>query len=163
MSVAITGAGESTSWLQQKSNVARIFSEFVQQDDELSDDWGLLSANTLCAAPVYERFTGFLVHTYLIPKGVKNAGLPLACQSVLNYIGSLLNRAAIRFKTPGCDVFISEFFFCLDLKSGSESAKWLQKLKKKVIRVTFERDTKAGAQLDNSESAHRTAPLTRCP
>ena len=92
MSVAITGAGESTSWLQQKSNVARIFSEFVQQDDELSDDWNLLSANTLCAAPVYERFTGFLVYTYLIPKGVKNAGLPLACQSVLNYIGSLLNR-----------------------------------------------------------------------
>ena len=67
MSVAITGAGESTSWLQQKSNVARIFSEFVQQDDELSDDWNLLSANTLCAAPVYERFTGFLVYTYLIP------------------------------------------------------------------------------------------------
>jgi hypothetical protein len=157
MSVAITGAGESTSWLQQKSNVARIFSEFVQQDDELSDDWNLLSANTLCAAPVYERFTGFLVYTYLIPKGVKNAGLPLACQSVLNYIGSLLNRAASRFKTPGCAVFISEFFFCLDLKSGSESAKWLQKLKKKVIRVTFERDTKAGAQLDNSESAHRPA------
>jgi len=163
MSVAITGAGESTSWLQQKSNVARIFSEFVQQDDELSDEWGLLSANVLCAAPVYERFAGFLVHTYLIPKGVKNAGFPLACQSVLNYIGSLLNRAASRFKTPGCALFISEFFFCLDLKSGSEAAKWLQKLKRKVIRITFERDTKAGAQLDNSESAHRTAPLTRCP
>ena len=68
MSVAITGDGESTSWLQQKSNVARIFSEFVQQDDELSDDWGLLSSNVLCAAPMYERFAGFLVHTYLIPK-----------------------------------------------------------------------------------------------
>ena len=38
------------------------------KDDELNDDWDLLSANVLCAAPAYERFAGFLVHTYLIPK-----------------------------------------------------------------------------------------------
>ena len=48
----------------------------------------------------------------MIPRGVKNAGLPLAAQSVLNYLGSLLNRAARRFVPTGTPE-IKEFFFCL--------------------------------------------------
>ena len=89
---ALSGEGESTSWLQQKKNVTRIFTEFAEQDDELQGDWNQLSKAVVCAQPLYERWAGFLVYTYKIPQGVKNAGEPLACQSVLNYIGSLLNH-----------------------------------------------------------------------
>ena len=107
----------------------------------------------LCARPVYERIAHFLVHVYVIPAGVKNAGLPLACQSVLNYLGSALNMAAKKFLVGGAQPWIQEFFFCLEPKSGSDSAKWLQKLKKKIVKITFERAVKLGEQLDNSESA----------
>ena len=150
---AITGDGESTSWLQQKQNVARILGEFLAQDTEgLATDWALLSSSVLCDRPFYERALHFLVHVYLIPKGVKNAGLPLACQSVLNYIGSMLNAAGQRFLVGSAAPWIKEFFFCLEPRSGSASAKWLQKLKQKVVKITFERAVKLGEQLDNSAS-----------
>ena len=45
-----------------------------------------------------------------------------------------------------------EFLFCLDVKSSSDSATWLRKLKKKVQRITFERAMEAGEQQDKSES-----------
>ena len=134
---ALSGDGDSDSW--QKANVARIFTEFQEQDPELlSVEWDLLSSSVLCDRPVYERFAHFLVHVYLIPSGSKNAGLPLGGQSVLNYLGSLINRAASKFQaTGGPD--IKEFFFCLEAKSGSASTKWLQKLKQKIVKLTFER------------------------
>eukprot|EP00966_Prymnesium_polylepis_P261395 6037738-Prymnesium_polylepis.1 len=81
MAAAITPEGEGASWLQQQANVGRIFTLFVAQDSVLTVDWDLLGAAILCDRPVYERFSGFLVHVYLIPAGVKNAGLPLAAQS----------------------------------------------------------------------------------
>ena len=31
---ALSVEGESTSWLQQKKNVGRIFTEFAEQDDD---------------------------------------------------------------------------------------------------------------------------------
>ena len=151
---AITPDGESASWLQQKQNVARILDAFLAQDTEgLASSWVLLSSSVLCARPVYERIAHFLVHVYVIPVGVKNTGLPLACQSVLNYLGSALNLAAKKFLVGGAQPWIQEFFFCLEPKSGSDSAKWLQKLKKKIVKITFERAVKLGEQLDNSESA----------
>ena len=163
---AITPEGNSTSWLQQKANVARIFSQFQAQDPELSVDWDDLAAAVLCARPVYERYSHFLVHVYVIAAGVKNAGMPLACQSVLNYLGSLLNRAASRFLATG-SADIKEFFFCLEPKSGCDSAKWLRKLKEKIVKITFERAVKLGLQMDNSESepepAYRTNARHCCP
>ena len=97
---AIKGDGESESWLRQKANVARIFTEFQEQDTHLSVSWELLSASVRCDRPIYERFAHFLVHVYVIPKGVKNAGLSLGGQSVLNYLGSLINRAATNQVPP---------------------------------------------------------------
>ena len=146
---ALSGDGDSDSW--QKANVARIFTEFQEQDPELlSVEWDLLSSSVLCDRPVYERFAHFLVHVYLIPSGSKNAGLPLGGQSVLNYLGSLINRAASKFQaTGGPD--IKEFFFCLEAKSGSASTKWLQKLKQKIVKLTFERAVSLGEQMDNSD------------
>ena len=40
-------------------------------------------------------------------------------------------RAAGKFKAAG-DIETKEFFFCLDAKSSSDAATWLQKLKKKI-------------------------------
>ena len=160
---ALRPDGESTSWLQQKQNVARIFDEFLRQDSfGLATDWGLLSASVLCDKPVYERFSHYLVHVYLIPAGVKNAGLPLACQSVLNYLGSALNRAASKFLAGSAPPWIQEFFFCLESRSNSDAARWLQKMKKKIVKVTFERAVKQGEQLDNSESEPLPARPTPC-
>ena len=67
-------------------------------------------------------------------------------------MGSLLNRAKSRFLASG-GPDIKEFFFCLEAKSGSDSAKWLRGLKIKIIKVTFDRAVKSGEQNDNSESA----------
>uniref|UniRef100_A0A7S0Q1S6 Uncharacterized protein n=1 Tax=Coccolithus braarudii TaxID=221442 RepID=A0A7S0Q1S6_9EUKA len=148
---ATSPEGISNSWLQQKANVARIFSQFQAQDPELSVNWEFLSPAVLCARPVHERFAHFLVHVYVIQAGVKNAGMPFTFQSVLNYLGSHLNRAASRFIATG-SAEIKELFFCLESKSGSESAKWLRKLKEKIVKIAFERAVKLGEQLDNSES-----------
>ena len=155
MAAAITPEGDGASWLQQQANVGRIFQLFVAQDSEpaiVGMHWDQLGAEILCDRPVYERFSGFLVHVYLIPAGVKNAGLPLAAQSVLNYLGSLLNKAAKRFCKAGVPPEIKEFFFCLDPKSGSDSAKWLRKVKEKIVKLCFERAVKLGEVMDNSES-----------
>ena len=70
---------------RKKQNVSRILDEFLAQDTEgLATSWKLLSAPVLCDKPFYERVSNFLMHVYVIPQGVKHAGLPLACQSVLN-------------------------------------------------------------------------------
>lgn len=159
---ALTADADSDSWLQQKGNVARILNEFVAQD-ELSKDrpatWAALSEEVLCRPPFYERLSHYLVHVYEIPKGVKNAGMPLACDSVRNYLGTAINKAAGKFKAGG-SIDTQQFFFCLDTKSSSDSATWLHKLKKKIQRVTFERAKEAGEQQDKSESAlaHTLAP-----
>ena len=160
--------GRLRSWLTQKSNVARIFELFIAQDNELrcnlrgSNTWDVLDEEVLCAHPIYERLAHFLVHVYKIPKGVKNAGFPLACDSVKNYLDTAINLAASKFKAGG-SVATKEFLFCLDTKSSSDSATWLHKLKKKVQRVTFERAKVAGEQQDNSESKLRTLPALPHP
>ena len=169
---AITAEADSDSWLQQKGNVARIFDQFLAQDELDGNTFDALAEEILCARPIYERLGHFLVHVYKIPTGVKNAGYPLATDSVLNYMGTAINRAANKFKASGTTA-TKEFFFCLDIKSSSDSALWLRKLKKKISRVCFERAKTTGDQMDNSEStrhAIRTSlahlmphPLTLSP
>ena len=160
-------SGEAASWLTQKHNVVRIISEFLTQDADCRGvNWAQLESSVLCAKPFCERASHYLVHVYEIPSGVKNAGLPLACQSVLNYLGSILNLAAKRFLAAGAAPWIQEFFLCLEPKSGSDAAKWLQKLKKKIVKICFERAVKLGDQLDHSESAplpHRSATQLPAP
>jgi hypothetical protein len=150
----ITAEADSDSWIQQKSNVARIFDLFLAQDEVGGNTFDALAEEVLCDRPIYERLGGFLVHVYKIPPGVKNAGFPLATDSVLNYMGTAINRAANNFKASGTTA-TKEFFFCLDIKSSSDSALWLRKFKKKLSRVCFERAKAAGEQMDNSESTRR--------
>ena len=151
---SLSADADSDSWLYQKSNVLRILNEFVAHDEPTRSDgikeWAQLGEAVLCRCAFYERLAHWLVHTYKIPKGVRNAGLPLACDSVRNYIGTAINHAATKFKAQGT-IETREFFFCLDSKSSSEAAQWLHKLKKKIQRVTFERAKEAGEQQDKSE------------
>ena len=151
---SMSADADSDSWLYQKSNVLRILNDFVAHDEPTRSDgitvWAQLGEAMLCRCAFYERLAHWLVHTYKIPKGVKNAGMPLACDSVRNYMGTAINHAATKFKAGG-DIQTREFFFCLDTKSSSEAALWLHKLKKKIQRVTFERAKEAGEQQDNSE------------
>ena len=164
---SLTADGDSESWIHQKDNVARILEQFNKQDTGPDDAWTRmlwdnLPESVLCRQPYYERLAHFLVHTYKIPKGVKNSGLPLACDSVRNYMGTAINRAASKFKAGG-DIETKEFFFCLDAKSSSDSATWLHKLKKKIQRVTFERAKEAGEQQDKSEGAPACCSNARLP
>ena len=147
--------------MQQKGNVARIFQAFLEQDEETTGTWDEQDEQTLCTPAIYERLAHFLVHVYKIPKGVKNAGMHLACDSVRNYLGTAINRAANKFKAGGTTA-TKEFFFCLDTKSSSDSAQWLRKLKKKVQRITFERAKEAGEQQDKSEGALALPCMTPC-
>ena len=73
-----TADADSESWVNQKSNVARIFEVFLAQDQDTTGKWDDQVEQTLCSPALYERLAHFLVHVYKIPKGVKNSGMPLA-------------------------------------------------------------------------------------
>ena len=87
---ALTADGDSESWVLQKDNVARILEQFNEQDKGdngvAGARWDSLPEKVLCRQPYYERLAHFLVYVYKIQEGKKNAGLPLACDSVRNYI-----------------------------------------------------------------------------
>ncbi len=165
---ALSADGDSDSWLYQKATVERILGQFNTHDKvtEANPDgvdgapWNSLPETIVCRRPYYERLAHFMVHVYKIPAGKKHAGQPLACDSVRNYMGTAINRAAAKFKAGG-SVETQQFFFCLDTKSSSDSATWLLKLKKKIQRITFERARDAGELQDNSESALSNPPLER--
>ena len=162
---ALTVEGDSESWVQQKSNVARITDEFLRQDTELEPPWENQLESVLCAKPYYERLGFFLVEVYRIPTGVKYSGEQLRCDSILNYMGTAIQRAAGKFKASGGPE-TKDFLYCLDIKSSSDSSQWLQKLKKKIRRLVFERLKKSGAKIDISEGAcdiHSLPPARRSP
>ena len=109
-----------------ENNMIRILNLFSAQDEELDGvEWAALTEATLCAEPVYERFAAYLLHTYKIEPGSKNAGKPLDGGSVGNYLGSAINLAADRFRAVGADSS-KLFFVFLDTKSTSGDAKWLR-------------------------------------
>eukprot|EP00966_Prymnesium_polylepis_P024610 567855-Prymnesium_polylepis.1 len=155
----ITADADSESWVHQKNNVAKITDHFIAQDDILKallptaprgTLWDELGEAIVCTRGFYERLSTFLVHTYTIPDGKKNAGYPLAELSVRNYLGTAINRAGNKFRAGGSTA-TKEFFFCLDSNSSHESALWFRKLKKKTTRTIFERAKANGEALDNSE------------
>ena len=162
----ITADGDSESWALQKSNVARISEQFHAQEEECNGhSFDTLPEAIVCAQKYYERLATFLVRVYKIPVGKKNAGFPLATDTVLNYLGTAINRAINKWRGIGT-LATKEFAFCLDIKSSAESAVWLRKLKKRITRICFERAKENGEQMDNSESAlaltccARAAPRT---
>ena len=142
MSKALTSKGQSTSWSAQQKNVVRIFDLMAEQDEELSlleeHTWHTLPEQALCSPPVYERFAFFLLYTY--EPDAKKADEFLDGSTSKNYLATLVNLAADKFKAVGSDAS-KRFFDCLDTNSTSPSAKWLRGLKANIIRISIERAT----------------------
>jgi len=159
----LSAGGESDSWLANKGNVLRIFNDFIAADGSLDGTWDSLPESVLCVSPVYERLAHFLVFTYKIPKGIKNAGCALSCDTVSNYIRRAINLAADKFRAASSNVKTVNFFYCLEKNSSAPAATWLQGLLKKVHRITFERAKAAGEQQDKSESKYLPASLLPGP
>ncbi len=152
--VTITADANSRSWVMQQSRVQRLLDDFVAQNEPERCDgvrtWKELREPVVCGCKFYEDLAGWLVKVYKIPAGCKNAGMPLACDTVRNYLGTALQSAEARFK-ESTRVETQTFLMCLDAGSRSEPAQWLRKLKTKVQRITFMRAKEAGEQLDKSE------------
>lgn len=153
MSKALSAKGQSASWSAQQKNVVRIFNLMAANDDDLMllDDssWHALPEQILCAEAVYERFAYFLLYTY--EPDAKKADEFLDGSTAKNYLGSLINLAADKFKAVGTDA-TKRFFNCLDTASTSAEAKWLRGLKANIIRVNIERAKDSGKSIDRSES-----------
>jgi hypothetical protein len=122
----LSAGGESDSWLANKGNVLRIFNDFIAADGSLDGTWDLLPKSVPCASPVYERLAlaHFLVFTYKTPKGVKNAGCALSCDTVNNYIRRAINLAADKFRAASSNVKTVNFFYCLEKNSSALAVTW---------------------------------------
>ena len=67
--------------------------------------WEELPENVPCDPDIYGRLATFLTRVYKIESG-RNKGEPLGIDSVLGYLGSLLNQAKVKFKSVGSDRLI---------------------------------------------------------
>ena len=150
--------GESESIQQQRSNVRRIFNTKFRQWGPVAGkyrvEFDVLAEAVVCAAPVYEEFATYLVNedgTGYIQTSGQYKGHTLSLGSVQDYLGCLLNLAAARFKAIG-QPESRLFFTCLDSKSTTDHAHWLQKLKGKIERTLFQRamPMESGEVMDKS-------------
>lgn len=154
--------GNSNSWLSSKTNVLRIFNEFLQElkrkkhpigDKKFSE----LDATVLCNKKFWEYFSGFLTKTYKKKKRRETDDDALGIDTARNYFSTMVNLAkqqCFRIETKRNKVLASTkyFFTCLDVNGKSEMSRWLQKMKKNIVRYLFERGCKEGVTLDNSVS-----------
>ena len=103
-----------------------------------------------CSQELYESLQKWLLEEYIIEDGSKNAGQRLNCNVVMQAISSLINQAATKHKISSNDG-TKLFFTCLDPKSTTESALWLQCLRTTTIKESFQRNLAAGSTTqDNS-------------
>ena len=111
--------------------------------------WDELPEIALCTGEVYAHIATYLTDVYVQDSG-RNKGDFLALDSVLGYLGALVNLASAKFRALGSPD-TKMFFTCLDKNSTSESAKWYSGLKKNISRKCFERSKSAGESMDQSE------------
>ena len=100
---------------------------------------------------LYEHFANYLLEVYIIAPGNKNAGQPLACSTVCNGLGALLNMVKVRFGTSGSPA-TKLFLTCLEVRANTPSSKWLLGLKSNLQRRSFKRAMAAGKKMDTSAS-----------
>mmetsp|Transcript_11867 Transcript_11867/g.25044 ORF Transcript_11867/g.25044 Transcript_11867/m.25044 type:complete len:409 (-) Transcript_11867:690-1916(-) len=151
---SISSKGVSATWTSAQRNTLRILDMFIMQDMMLScraTSWGQLTESDLCEAGFYERFVYYLLHSYTIGEGVKNAGEYLDGGSPKNHLQIALNLAADKFKAVG-EPSTKLFFTCLDTNSTSQQARWLRGIKQNIKREVFERAQASGAEMDKSET-----------
>ena len=130
----------SESITSQRVNVLRIFDAFRDSTDErrttYTDAFDNLPAEIICARLVYQQYAEFLVEEYIIPPGVRNAGQRLKCNTVLDYLGCLLNIAFMIFGTVAQHAM---FFTARDGSNVTDDARWFQGVKRNIKRAICER------------------------
>ena len=163
--------GDSDSWNAGKNNYLRLFEVPTANDvhflltcrrqvfrlssPQLTNMYPVkftdLPESKVRAYSTYQQFAKFVMDEYVIPDGHKNAGQGLACSTVCNGIGALLNMVSTKYKVTGDDR-TKLFLTCLEPKAHTDSAKWLFKLKTAIQRTLFKRSMQAGETMDTSAS-----------
>ena len=153
---SITGGGASDSWASQKQTNKNKMDRFLSGAAENKitgvTSWDALPEEVVCRTVFYERFSFWLVRVYRISPGCINAGEPLSFGSVKGALGVALNRAKDKFvlsRTLETVLFLQ----CLSSGGTGESHVWLDKLKTRIERITFERSKAQGEKLDKSAGA----------
>ena len=108
----------------------------VTQADKFPKRFAELPEATVCAPEIYEEWAQFLQHEYVIKTG-EHKGEPLSIGSVIDYLNALINVAGRRYRTTGTDAS-RLFLTCQDQNSGTDSARWINGLRKNVRRTLFE-------------------------
>jgi hypothetical protein len=153
---SISGRGASASWTSQQNNVIRIWNIFSVHSPDvrslLPAPWSELPEEVLCTneKDIYGKFAHFLLHVYVI-EGGDNKGQHLRVDSATNYFTTAINLAYAKFHASG-SAKSKLFFTCLNIKAGTQDAKWMAGIKKEITRVCFQRSMAAGDELDNSET-----------
>ena len=139
--------GESVSRKRHRKNVKRIVRLFLVFDKELAPRWSKLSEAVLCSSAFYQRLAHWLIFEYKIPAGTKNAGHPLSCPSIIKYMRTTIHLAATKFNGRA------------SAKTAAiPAARWIHKLKDKIVRLTLKRYRDTGELTDNSASEQPSAP-----
>ena len=102
---ALSSEGESESWNLGKSNYLRLFDVFRKSHTAYlaayPNAFQKLPECVVTRRELYEHFANYLLEVYIIAPGNKNAGQPLACSTVCNGLGALLNMVKVRFGASG--------------------------------------------------------------
>lgn len=150
----VLSKGDSKSWSDGKANVLRIFNLFRVKDG-IEEAFAAMPEAQLIRHGLWERFAEFMLNEYEVEDGKTplrhDEPKRLACSVVINYLRIMLNLVADKWKAIGSNA-AKLFCTCLDPHATTEAAKWLGGIKKKIIRICFERDKINGELTDKSET-----------
>ena len=159
-SYALSSVGTSPAMLNQRKAVTRLFDNSFRSSQGAVEHlpglppWAQIGKAVLCTRHVYELFAFFLLHA-AIEGGNRNAGAFYAVDTVLSYLGILINLASHKFKHNNEDTRM--FFTCLDSSASTDDAMWLRGIKLNIRRTCFQRAKDAGTEMDMSAT-----PLYLC-
>ena len=145
--------GGSQSWDNQKAWFVTVWDAFAADrkkasadacDVALGEPWDKISAAVLCSNVVYEKWANWLLHEYK-----KKDGNHYKIGTIRNMIGMAINRASDKFMASNPSAATRNCFGCLT-QPGSRHQIWLRNLKKRALRVWFQRAMKNGEQIDGS-------------
>lgn len=141
MAAMMATGGESQSIKAQRKNVLKIFdTQFRNSSSEVQllapVEFGALLADQACNRLLFQAWAYFLTNVYK-----QASGAFLGCDSVLNYMGCLLQLVVTQF-TPNATAETKLFFTCQT--EGSEENRWMRGLKLNIRRTIFKRQQESG-------------------
>ena len=151
---SVVAGGSSASWTQNRANVLAIVTKWLQTVNEKGDAadpylgirrWEDLPSALWCCRLFAERFSHYLIHVYVIPKGCINPGQPLAEDNVINYLRRAIIAGKDKFQV-GANVEAQRFLQCLDGGSGADAV-WLASLQEQCRKIVFNRAKDEGKQM----------------